>query len=429
MLSLRRASARRYARRGSIVLLVAISLSVILSFLAICVDGGGLLERRRHAQATADAAAIAAAEALFRSYPDYHGVDADGSAANAATSIAALNGFSNDGTTSVVTVRTAPDTYSGGPNAGMPLPSGYVEVSVQYNQKRYFSAILGKEDIPVQARAVARGQWEAADVAVHVLDLHESASLTSTGESSVTVSGAKIIVNSDASSAATSTGGTITAPTMDITGGSSVSGSKGGFNAEINYGVPPEPDPLRNIPEPKANGYSLQSNAPVHFSDGTRSLQPGTYRGGISVSGKGTLDLAPGVYYMDGGGFSFSGQGNLSAEGVMIFSAPERSSDTVSITGTGSIIISPPTSGIYKGLTLFQARYSPNTMSVSGGGYMDISGTFYTANGTLQVGGGGDSKIGSQYVSRFLSIVGGGGLFIDYNKAEALPRRVLQLVE
>lgn len=101
----------------------------------------------------------------------------------------------------------------------------------------------------------------------------------------------------------------------------------------------------------------------------------------------------------------------------------------VKITGTGSIVMSPPTSGIYTGLTLFQQRASANTMTVSGGGYMDVSGTFYTAAGTLEVGGGGDSQVGSQYISRLLSIVGSGSLRIDYDHNEAIPRRLLHLVE
>ena len=109
------------------------------------------------AQATADAAAMGAAEALFRSYPTNLGEDVDGAAARAAREIASLNGFNNDGTTSVVTVRTSPDAYSGGPNAGMPLPDGYAEVSVQYNQKRYFSALMGTEQHP----RAAPGRWPA----------------------------------------------------------------------------------------------------------------------------------------------------------------------------------------------------------------------------------------------------------------------------
>ena len=420
---------RRRSRKGVVIVLVAMAMVALVTFVAICVDGGGLLDRRRHAQAAADAAALAAAESLFKNYPTDRGLDPNGTASQAALQIAALNGFQNDGTESNVTIRTAPQTYLGGPNAGKDLPLGAAEVIVQYNQRRYFSAVIGTGTIPVQARAVARGKWEAADVAIHVLDLHEPASLTSTGESFVTVSGAKIIVNSDASSAATTTGGTITAPTMDITGGTSVSGSKGGFNADINYGVPPAPDPLRNIPEPSQQNYPLKSNGPIHIANGTRILQPGRYQGGISVSGQGSLRMEPGIYIMEGGGFSFSGQGDLNAEGVMIFNSPKRSSDVVSITGTGSVIMSPPVSTLYKGLTLFQARFSENTMTVSGGGYMNITGTFYTANGKLAVGGGGASRVGSQYISRFLEIVGGGGLLIDYTKEEAIPRRVYGLIE
>ena len=276
---------------------------------------------------------------------------------------------------------------------------------------------------------MARGSWEPSDVAIHVLDLHEPASIKSTGESYVTVVGASVIINSDSPDAASSTGGTISAPTINVTGGTSVSGGKGGFVGDINYGVPPEPDPLRHIPEPESIDYALQSRKTVRVSKGSVTLPPGKYSGGISVSGQGSLTMEPGIYYLDGGGFSFSGQGDLNAEGVMIFNSPRLSSDVVSISGTGEIVMSPPKSSLYKGLTLFQARHSPNVVAVSGGGYMYITGTFYAANGTLEVGGGGDSRVGSQYISRFLSVVGNGGLLIEYNKAEALPRRVLHLVE
>src|SRR5687768_8588865 len=128
-----RISRRCVRRRGAIVVLVAVCLAVILAFVAIAVDGGSLLERRRMTQGAADAAAMAAAESLFRNYPKYKGLDdLGGSAAAAAKTIAAANGYSNDGKTSTVTVRTSPQTYSGGPNKGQLLPKGYVEVTVQY---------------------------------------------------------------------------------------------------------------------------------------------------------------------------------------------------------------------------------------------------------------------------------------------------------
>ncbi len=419
----------RAPRQGAIAVLVAVCMVMIMSFVAIAVDGGGLLEQRRHAQATADAAALAAAESLFRNYPANHGLDGQGAAANAALSIAAANGYSNDGATSVVSARTAPQTYSGGPNEGQPLPRGYAEVAVEYSQKRFFSTIFRTGAIPVQARAVARGQWEPAFVGIHVLDLHEPSALRATGGGTGIVrGGAAVIVNSDAPDAAVTTGGSsLEADTFAITGGF----SGGGFVGDVNTGTPPQPDPLRHIPQPNAGNYVQQSSGPKHFSNGNRTISPGVYRGGISITGQANVTMLPGVYYISGGGFSMTGQGNLTADGVMIFNDPKSSSDVVKISGSngGSVTMTPPTSGTYKGLTLFQDRSADQTMTISGNGSFRVTGTFYTANGLLTVTGNGAGRIGSQYVSRLLDINGGGGLGIDYNPDQVIPRRVLGLVE
>lgn len=428
----KRGSGRRFSRRGAIVVLVAVCLSVVLAFVAIAIDGGSLLERRRVSQATADAAALAGAETMFRKFPQYKGLDTDGSAAAAAKAIAAANGYADDGTTSVVTVRTSPQPYAGGPKQGQPLPKGYVEVTVQYNHARFFSAVLGVGSLPVTARSVARGKWEPAYVGIHVLDLHGSGALTATGESSVTINGgAAVIVNSDAASAATSTGGTLTADQFEITGGSSVSGSKGGFIGNLNYGSEPEPDPLRNIPVPDKTQYPVQGHGKTQLSSGNRTLQPGVYNGGITITGQANVTMQPGVYYMSGGGFSFGGLGNLVANGVMIYNDPKSNSDSISISGSGggSVTMTPPTSGVYQGMTLFQNRDSTTDLRVTGNGGFDMTGTFYAANALMKVGGNGNNKIGSQYVSRYLSIVGGGTMTIDYDPAQVIPARILGLVE
>jgi hypothetical protein len=399
---------------------------------AISIDGGGLLEERRQAQATADAAAMAAAEDIFLNYPRNKGIDSGGSAQTMALAIAASNGFTNDGTKSIVTVRTSPQSYLGGPNQGSALPKGYVEVTVQYNQPRYFSGFLGTGAIPVSARAVARGKWEPAFIGIHVLDMHQKGSLNATGTGSATVTGgAKVIVNSDNSSAAITNGGTVTASELDVTGGINSTGQGGGFYGGINLGTPPQPDPLRNIPEPDPSTLPDQSHGNSHFANGNHTLSPGVYHGGITISGQGSATLLPGIYYMDGGGFSMSGQGNLYAAGVMIFNAPKSSSDVISISGSssGSVYITPPTSGTYQGLTLFQDRQSANTLSVSGSGNMYITGTFYAAGGLMKISGGGASQIGSQFISRFLEIDGNGALNINYDPNQAIPRRILGLVE
>src|SRR5439155_23844770 len=99
------------------------------------------------------------------------------------------------------------------------------------------------------------------------------------------------------------------------------------------------------------------------------TLHPGVYTGGSSVSGPANLTLKPGIYYMDGGGFSFSGQGSLTATGVMIYNAPGNgNSGGISVSGQGSMIISAPTSGIYQGVTFFQDRTSTVPGNVQGTG-------------------------------------------------------------
>src|SRR5262245_56932377 len=128
MLSIARRLMSRKPNRGAIVVLVAVCMAVLLSFVAITIDGGGLLDQRRRAQAAADAAALAGAEDLFRNTPTSHGVDTSGTAAGRAEAIAAANGFTNTAP-SHVTVRSNPQVYLGGPHQGQVVPKGFVEVT------------------------------------------------------------------------------------------------------------------------------------------------------------------------------------------------------------------------------------------------------------------------------------------------------------
>ena len=146
-------------RRGMVTAQVALSLSALMAMLAVVADGGLLLVERRHAQATADAAALAAACDLYANWNtnNNNGTDPSGTALASALGVASANGYTNDGTTSTVTINISPAKYSGGPNAGTALPAGYAEATVTSYQQRLFSGIFGSGAIPISARAVARG--------------------------------------------------------------------------------------------------------------------------------------------------------------------------------------------------------------------------------------------------------------------------------
>src|SRR6266508_3979694 len=94
-------------RKGQVVIFVAFAIVALIGFLALSLDGGAMLSERRHAQATADAAALAAASQLYYDYWQYSGIDPNG-ARTAALAAALRNGYNNDGITSKVGVYNPP---------------------------------------------------------------------------------------------------------------------------------------------------------------------------------------------------------------------------------------------------------------------------------------------------------------------------------
>jgi hypothetical protein len=409
-----------------VAVLVAIGLITLVGFTAVAVDGGLLLHREREVQSVADAAALAAADNLFVNYRLNQGVDVNNKASKAATQVAADNGF--DTSNSTVTVNIPPKT---GLFVGQP---GYAEVIITFNQPRGFSAIFGSGTIPVAARAVAVGGWVPAKVGILLLDPSSSGSFYDNGGGTVTVAGVPIIVDSNSPTAMVAVGGaTVVAGEFDVTGVPGQSGS-GVFTGTLYNGVPPTPDPLRYIPEPDPASMTQQStkNNGLHISGGNKTIQPGVYSGGIQVTGNGSLTMQPGIYYMDGGGFNFSGQGNLDAEGVMIVNNPSQNSDTISISGSpgASIVLTPMTTGPYEGISLWQTRTSSNTISISGNGSSTISGTFYAQHGTLSISGnGGSDVLGAQYISYDLKVSGNAGYNLNWNANQVARLRKLYLVE
>jgi hypothetical protein len=407
---------------------MAVCLVGIIGFAALSLDAALLFDDRRSAQSAADAAALAAASKLFANYRISAGADPNGTAAAEAKAAAAADGFNNDGITNTVVVNIPPLS---GDHVGQ---VGYAEVIITLYQQRAFSAIWDSTPITVNARAVARGQWVPSNNGIIVLDPTSSGALTDNGGGSGSTTG-RVIVNSNSPSGAVVTGGgSLTTPQFVLTGVPGWSTSGGGtFNGPIVSGQIPTPDPLAYLPQPDESTMPIQSTKTIKLQNqGSLSLQPGVYQGGISVTG-GNLTMAPGIYVMDTGGFGFSGTGNLTAPGVMIVNAPGPNGtnpDAISITGSGVIDISPITTGIYQGISLWQTRASTNTITVSGGGAgSSITGTFYAQHGTLKVSGGNSVGVGSQYISYDLNITGNAAMGVNFNPPTVAPTRVIQLVE
>jgi len=421
-------------RRGAIAVKVAICLPVLLGIVALALDGGMIYDKKRHTQAAADAAALAAAGDLFKTYfnGDYtdNGKDAGGIAAAHALAIAAENGYPNDGITATVTVNIPP-------KSGLFVGKlGYVEVIIDYHQQRGFSKIFGTGDLSVGSRAVARGKWEPIEIGILCLDPVSGSALKIGGGAHASVPDTPVIVNSTSMSAmyASGTGPTIQSEQFYLTG-NYAGGIQGvNFLGPIEIGVPPTPDPYQLLKEPDKTTLpqqSLQTATIINEGAGVRTyiLEPGVYKNGLSFSGKDSVIMKPGIYYMDGGGFSFEGMGSLTALEVMVFNAGRTGSDVIKIAGQGAVTWTPPSTGTYKGMTMFQARSNTSPLSISGQGAMNISGVLYAANAMVDVSGNGNNTIGNQVVCWQCNFQGNGNFLVPWNPLNVPPVRDMRLVE
>jgi hypothetical protein len=438
---LRRSLVAPGRRRGTVTVLVALCLTALIGVLAIAFDGGDLQMEKRHAQATADSAAMAAASVLYENYPQYTGADTPGTAKTAALTEASKNGYTNDGTTSDVTVNIPPASgiYKG--------TAGYAEVLVTFYQQRSFSTIFGSGAIPVRARAVARGAWVAPNAGVLVLDYTGKGTLNDQGNGAATETGAPIIVNSNNASAALDTGnGTMKAPEFDITGGYTVSGGGSMITSPIANniltGVHPTPDPLAYLPVPTAPPAGTITQTSLGKGNTQYTLTPGSYSN-LPNFGSGDVVIFQqasagnnGIYYLTSGGLNSQGASltmdSNTSGGIMIYNAGTGTNDKINITGnsSGTVNLGPLTNGPYTGMTIFQARNASQNMQIAGNGSFTITGTIYGASAQLKVTGNGSvSNIGSQYVTDDLTITGNGNVKISWAGTQVARTRIITLVE
>jgi hypothetical protein len=406
---------QRSTRRGTVAIIVAVCLTVLLTAVAFSIDGGIILEDRRQLQAACDAAALAGSSDLYANYPVNQGLDPQNTARDSAKSVASLNGFT-DKVNADVDVRIPPTT---GKFTGK---AGYIEVVITYNQPRYFSRVLGSDTIPVQARAVARGQWVPNNNGIIVLDPTSSASLFANGNGNVNVLGSSIIVDSNSSTAAVTVGNAVIA---DPSKPAYITGTNPGYTGTIKdtiyTGVPPTPDPFAYLPAP--DPFLLSVQQPVRVGT-TVTLNPGIYNGNVTLSGNDVVTMLPGTYYFNGG-FSISGNANLTGTGVFIY----MNSGALSITGNGMVNLSPPTTGAYKGMLYFQSRTNTVTSLIAGNGTWNVQGTVYEPAGLFNAQGNGDVSIAGQVVSWQMKAGGNGALNINWPAGPVAPTRVIQLVE
>jgi hypothetical protein len=103
----------------------------------------------------------------------------------------------------------------------------------------------------------------------------------------------------------------------------------------------------------------------------------------------------------------------------MIYNNAPNGGQQISLTGQGTVTFTPPTSGTYQGIMLFQARVDTQTVKVAGGNGFSMAGVIYAAGAQVSITGSGSAgspvAIASAIVSKSITSSGSGTVEINPN--------------
>ena len=352
------------------------------------VDMGYLRYQQKQMQNAADAAAVAAAAEL--NYGDY---------VTSGQTDAARNGFT-DGSNSVTVAVNSP------PTLGLYAhQSNFVEVIITDTLPTYFMKFAGISSETVSARAVGH-IWSGTDC-IYALSPTATDAVFINGTNNITAT-CGVMDDSNATEAFKINGnGYFSVASTAITGGWTDTGG-GLVTPTPTTGVPPLPDPLSYLAKPTVGSCTFNSKQTIN---GTSTLNPGVYCGGINVNGNGNATFTAGLYIINGGVLTLNGGSTAYGKGVTFYVTGGAS---VNISGGDNTTLIAPTTGTYAGILIFQDRSDSSTASVSGTANTNITGALYFADAQLTYSGNNSQTAYDLIVAKTLVFNGNTTVNDDY---------------
>jgi hypothetical protein len=260
------------------------------------------------------------------------------------------------------------------------LPVGTNTITVSYGGDGGFLTSAGSLTVTIKPSII-------------VVDPTASGALTVSGNASIaltTVSGS-VFVNSSSSIALSASGNAqVKASLIDVHGGVQKSGNASFSPAPIT-GAAPLPDPLAALASPSTTGVTNHGSESLS-GNSRATISPGIYTQ-INVSGNASLTLGAGIYIIEGGGLTVSGNASIIGTGIMVYNAGSNYPGSggnfggITLSGNGMLSMSAPTTGTYAGVLIFQSRQNTRALSFSGNAMDGMTGTIYAASALLSMSG------------------------------------------
>lgn len=315
-----------HRRRGIASVWVALVGVMLITLLGLVMDTSMTYLASQQLQAAADSAALAMAAEM-----GYRRDDAISAAVNTAESYTILSEpFNNGGSLTATLGRFTPSNLTF--IRGGSFDATGSQVTTQRNDlPLVFGGLANVASVNLSSTAATAynlrtgGLFVLDTTAGDALRVESGAELRVCRDPSVSErKPASIFVQSSAGCAFFNNGN-VSANVITVVGddcGNAATGNCDGNSVDLRTGAQTQRNPV--------DGFTIGSTGPslgsiVWTSGNSPAFPPGYYKGGIRVSG-GTLNLASGVYQLDGAGLEVKG-GNVVGNGVLIYVRDEPTTD------------------------------------------------------------------------------------------------------
>lgn len=383
---------------GGALPLVGLGLSAMIGFAGLGVDVSMFYFEKRATQGMADAAAISGAYTHIATEGDYNAIN------QAAIDEAVRNGYLANGTNQIQ-VALAPEPTT----PVLSRPS--VEVVVRRQVDLLFLSAFRSTPQMIAARAVG-GYRNLGTMCVIALEETEDAAVSFQGSASANIDCGVASNSSSNKSIYVSGQASLFANPAQAFGDINVAGS-----GQLISNLPPLPysprvaDPYEDTVFPPAPG-TCDINGDVLVNSGnTLNISPtgSSYMICGDLEVRGTLNLAPGTYYIYDGDVSFGAQSVVTGTDVTLVITGSTPSEigTININAGADIDLVAPSSGDYAGMVIYLDEDAERrTNKLLGGATMNLRGVVYLPGQDVEYSGGSNAAGCTQVIARTVTFIG-----------------------
>ena len=378
-------------RSGNMTILFAATAPLIIGLGALGTEGGALYWKKTAAQGVADSAAQSAA---------FASVSGKTALTTEARAIAAQHGFVHGVDDVSVEVHNPPQQGANTTNAAA------IEVVITTKQRPMLSKVVHSADYVITSRAVA-ALTVGAPGCMLALDGGGDPGISIGGNANIDIPSCGVFSNSSVTPAIAAKGsGKMTASVVSAVG--TIEGA-GIVATTKKPNAAPVANPYASLAMP-----SLSEACASQPGNKATSLSPGRYCGGLQLTGNSTLDLAPGVYIIDGGELKVT-SATLRGTGVTFVLT---STATMNIAGNAKIDVTAPTTGTFAGVVVFIDPATPagTEQKFNGTSDMYFGGAIVAPTSAISFKGNGSAAAGpscTQFVAAKLAFTGNAGIRTD----------------